>query len=261
MKPNYGTHPVALTRSTLSDPQPRSRWYHPKPLSRSLGFSLLLFGNIVVTNLPKTPAFAATPCISMSRGSQGESVTALQQTLNNNSFDAGPADGQFGELTEIALKGFQRSNNLDPDGVVGTATCTALIRANGSQLIAAAPATNTSTTFSSSGASATSSGASATATSNNQTQTAQQPRSSTPPASPSPALPPPSDVRPYQVVVPIREGENTLDIARLELPRAATDTGRLGDYVYAGSYSNRYEAEGWSNKLKARGLDARVVKR
>ncbi|AFY39765.1 Peptidoglycan-binding domain 1 protein [[Leptolyngbya] sp. PCC 7376] len=257
MKPNYGNNSAALNPVTRRNKTYLSCWYHPKLFSRVLSLCLVLFGNVIVTNIPISPVFAATACTTMSRGSQGDNVKALQQTLTNNGFDAGPADGQFGELTEIALKSFQRTNNLDPDGMVGPATCTALIRLNNSELIAAAPTPTTSPQPAPSG------GVTATAS--------PVPTPATPPPSnvspspapvaqqPSPA--PSSSSKPYQVVIPVRDNENTLGSVRSIVSGAKQDRTRLGTFVNAGNYSNRYEAESLSNALKARGFDARVVRR
>jgi putative chitinase len=49
-------------------------------------------------------------------GSKGEDVKKLQQRLNLT------ADGDFGKLTESAVKGFQSANSLTVDGVVGDKT-------------------------------------------------------------------------------------------------------------------------------------------
>ena len=56
------------------------------------------------------------------RGSQGPVVTELQKRLAALGFNPGSADGIFGALTEGAVKTFQRSRGLPPDGIVGSQT-------------------------------------------------------------------------------------------------------------------------------------------
>jgi hypothetical protein len=58
--------------------------------------------------------------------SMGDSVEQLQVTLKELGFDPGPADGDFGPLTQAAVVAFQTANGLDPDGVVGPITAGAL---------------------------------------------------------------------------------------------------------------------------------------
>ena len=55
------------------------------------------------------------------RGASGEGVRELQQELNRRGFRL-EEDGQFGPLTEAAVRQFQRSNNAQVDGVVGPET-------------------------------------------------------------------------------------------------------------------------------------------
>ena len=59
-------------------------------------------------------------------GSPGDAVRVLQQALAQLGFDPGPADGEFGPRTETAVKAFQRSRNLEPDGLVGPETAQAI---------------------------------------------------------------------------------------------------------------------------------------
>jgi N-acetylmuramoyl-L-alanine amidase len=56
----------------------------------------------------------------------GDDIVDLQQRLQ--SFGAGPVDGMFGEMTEAALRQFQRSVGLPPDGTCGPATFKALAK-------------------------------------------------------------------------------------------------------------------------------------
>lgn len=60
-------------------------------------------------------------------GDQGADVAAIQAQLNSLGFNAGSADGDFGELTASAVKAFQAARGLEADGVVGAQTYRALM--------------------------------------------------------------------------------------------------------------------------------------
>ncbi|AIL61675.1 peptidoglycan-binding protein [Pseudomonas alkylphenolica] len=59
-------------------------------------------------------------------GAKGKAVTALQTALAAKGFDPGKIDGEFGPLTEQALRQFQRINELTVDGIAGPVSWTAL---------------------------------------------------------------------------------------------------------------------------------------
>ena len=63
---------------------------------------------------------------TLRRGDRGSAVVALQKALVAIGYDPGTADGVFGANTEAAVLDFQRSNNLQPDGVVGKETARTL---------------------------------------------------------------------------------------------------------------------------------------
>lgn len=65
-------------------------------------------------------------CPLLSQGSRGAYVRELQNLLRDKGFDPGPIDGIFGTRTRSAVIAFQRSRNLNPDGIVGVRTWTAL---------------------------------------------------------------------------------------------------------------------------------------
>ena len=75
--------------------------------------------------LPYVESYPGTP---LRLGSRDYEVRLIQQRLNRigRNFPAipkiNPVDGVFGEQTENAVKAFQRVFNLNPDGVVGSAT-------------------------------------------------------------------------------------------------------------------------------------------
>jgi localization factor PodJL len=47
-----------------------------------------------------------------------KAIRNIQAILNNNGFDAGQPDGQMGAKTVSALKSFQKSVGIEPDGKV-----------------------------------------------------------------------------------------------------------------------------------------------
>lgn len=60
------------------------------------------------------------------RGSRGAAVREIQTKLKANFVPFLVVDGIFGRATETALRGFQESKNLTPDGVCGPLTWAAL---------------------------------------------------------------------------------------------------------------------------------------
>lgn len=63
---------------------------------------------------------------TLKRGSEGPEVLAWQMFLNLNGFFCGKEDGIFGKNTESAVKDFQFSKGLDPDGIIGPLTWKAI---------------------------------------------------------------------------------------------------------------------------------------
>lgn len=77
-----------------------------------------------------TAAPRSTISHPLSRGSAGSDVKALQQRLSELSFRPGPADGQFGDLTRMAVWAYQKLvmgvPYDEPDGIVTPAMWLAL---------------------------------------------------------------------------------------------------------------------------------------
>lgn len=74
-----------------------------------------------------TPAPATWhPPATQKYGSVGDLVRQIQVALKAYGFDPGPADGHYGPRTLAAVKAFQRSRHLTPDGIVGPLTWKAL---------------------------------------------------------------------------------------------------------------------------------------
>ena len=59
-------------------------------------------------------------------GSTGEEVKKIQTKLKNWGYYNGSVDGVFGWQTTNAVKSFQRTNGLTPDGIAGTQTLNAM---------------------------------------------------------------------------------------------------------------------------------------
>mgnify|MGYP002522427639 CR=1 FL=1 len=65
---------------------------------------------------------------TLKRGSKGEYVSLLQTMLANEGYSLGSCgvDGDFGQMTERAVRAFQSDAGLEPDGIVGSRTWGAL---------------------------------------------------------------------------------------------------------------------------------------
>ncbi|MFO0598281.1 MAG: peptidoglycan-binding protein [Myxococcaceae bacterium] len=61
-------------------------------------------------------------------GSSGAEVTELQQLLARAGVPTGPIDGDFGPMTQAAVRRFQQSRGLQVDGIAGAQTLNALRR-------------------------------------------------------------------------------------------------------------------------------------
>ena len=64
---------------------------------------------------------------TLSKGSTGASVKALQILLNGKGFNCGAADGAFGAKTLAALKKYQAAAGLEADGYCGALTWAAIL--------------------------------------------------------------------------------------------------------------------------------------
>jgi peptidoglycan hydrolase-like protein with peptidoglycan-binding domain len=74
---------------------------------------------------------------------------------------------------------------------------------------------------------------------------------------PKPNIPNPTATNRYVVVVPMFSNDTLNRIQQL-VPRAIPGTSQLGNYVNAGAFSQRGDAESLSKQLRDRGFDARV---
>lgn len=79
-------------------------------------------------------------------GDSGESIQKVQEMLKKLGYlSAANATGYFGEITENAVKLFQRTNNLSVDGQVGAQTMAMLTSGDAKKAPANAPRQNTTT--------------------------------------------------------------------------------------------------------------------
>jgi peptidoglycan hydrolase-like protein with peptidoglycan-binding domain len=62
----------------------------------------------------------------LERGEQGEEVTELQIQLRDLRYYTGPIDGDYGSLTEDAVRRFQEAQGLAVDGIAGPTTRSAI---------------------------------------------------------------------------------------------------------------------------------------
>lgn len=95
-----------------------------------------------VTSPPATPTPAPTPYVSpaptqvpteapvsystLSKGSMGDDVRALQQALKDLGYLTGAVDGDFGNKTKKAVEAFQKDMGIKADGIAGRQTLTLL---------------------------------------------------------------------------------------------------------------------------------------
>ena len=78
---------------------------------------------------------------TLRNGDEGEDVKELQRLLLQMDYDLGKwgADGDFGDMTEMAVREFQQVSGLEADGIVGEKTVAALL-ADGNDAVPENPA-------------------------------------------------------------------------------------------------------------------------
>lgn len=167
-------------------------------------------------------------------GDRGENVRLVQERLSQMGFSNTNPDGFFNDYTRQSVIAFQQSSRLNSTGNVDWQTWQAL-------------------------------GLNSTTVSNS-TET----NGYLLPETNRYVLPPSNDYvvpvtngntlvanNPYRVIVPISSND-TLSKVQQYIPNAVTQQSNLGDYVNAGAFSDRTQAETLSKKLRSYGLDARV---
>ncbi|MEH2170055.1 MAG: peptidoglycan-binding protein [Nostoc sp.] len=167
-------------------------------------------------------------------GDRGENVRLVQERLVQLGYSNTNPDGLFNDYTRQSVIAFQQSSRINSTGNVDWQTWEAL-GLNGS-------------------------------TGGNSTPNNDYVLADTNPY----ALPPANDYvvpvtngntlvanNPYRVIIPISSND-TLTKVQQYIPNAVAEQSNLGDYVNAGAFSDRAQAERLSKKLRSLGLDARV---
>lgn len=167
-------------------------------------------------------------------GDRGENVRLVQERLAQLGFSNTNPDGLFNDYTRQSVIAFQQYSRINSSGNVDWQTWEAL-GLNGS-------------------------------TGGNYTQTNDYVLADTNRY----ALPPANDNvvpvtngntlvanNPYRVIIPISSND-TLSKVQQYIPNAVAEQSNLGDYVNAGAFSDRAQAETLTKKLRSLGLDARV---
>lgn len=120
------------THKAVSDAFKRGSHWDPGtgfPVERYLALVRAKLGAAAPADAPA--ALKASPPL-LRIGSEGWQVTRLQRLLRQHDLFPEPAkiDGDFGEITEAAVKAFQEFSDLEPDGIVGPLTWQALLAAD-----------------------------------------------------------------------------------------------------------------------------------
>jgi peptidoglycan hydrolase-like protein with peptidoglycan-binding domain len=97
-------------------------------LSKSKGNSA---GSLQGHKVRVAEAPSERPTSILREGSRGPEVRQMQRQLSILGFKPGPVDGIFGPITEAALKAFQKSRGLTPNGVFAQQSNTKIDRATG----------------------------------------------------------------------------------------------------------------------------------
>lgn len=79
-----------------------------------------VLGKPVKIFIPEASCKTETPTLKI--GDKNEYVLHWQKFLNQNGYWCGNEDGKFGDNTRNAVKAFQLSRGLNPDGIIGPAT-------------------------------------------------------------------------------------------------------------------------------------------
>lgn len=95
-------------------------------LAMMTALSTLAFTGVAAT-LPAAPAAAAAYLVQGMSGTEVSTLQSSLKTLGYYHYDA--ITGYFGSITTQAVKSFQAAYSLQADGIVGTATQTAISRA------------------------------------------------------------------------------------------------------------------------------------
>jgi len=117
-EPKPATPAKKNPQPTATKPKPRK----PKPAQKQAARTRTR--STSTSTRRKTPGiqYTAAGLPILRPGMRGSQVVKLQEKLSNLGFLKTGVDGDFGPLTEKAVKAFQKSKGLEADGVVGGAT-------------------------------------------------------------------------------------------------------------------------------------------
>ena len=179
----------------------------------------------------QVPAPIALSRNQLSLGETSTDVGYLQDGLRSAGYFNGNSTQYYGSITRQAVIDFQRSRGLNITGVADAMTLESLgLRPGAVAQIPKAPQPWNNGSFT---------------TTDSRTNVQSLP--------PRPASP---NFR-YVVVVP-KQSEKTLNQVRRVIRGAQSFSSGKGDYIAAGTYTNRTNAEKRSNYLRSAGFDARV---
>lgn len=200
------------------------------------------FGTLELAKLESRPTPIAKPIAQPSNtiislgeltpGTENSDVTRLQQRLKAAGYFQGNTTQYYGSVTEGAVRRFQSDRGFYPSGIADAQTLQALGLRPGTSVTSLPPTSYynpPSGPFNSSGF-----------TTNNRPYE----RPKTPNAR-------------YIVVIP-KENDDTLGRVRQLVGSAQAYASNKGDYIAAGTFARRSDAEKRSQNLRAYGLDARV---
>lgn len=179
--------------------------------------------------VPTAPSDTVISLGTLAPGAENSDVTRLQQRLKDSGYFYGQTTAYYGSKTESSVSSFQRDRGLSITGVADAQTLQALGLRSGS--VSSLPPAFTP--FNTQGFTSGST---------------RQRRFSERPATPNSR---------YLVVIP-KQNSQTLGQVRQLIANAQTYSSSKGDYIAAGSFMNRSDAEKRSQNLRAYGLDARV---
>lgn len=74
------------------------------------------------------PETTAVSLPILKRGMRGPAIVQLQDRLRSLGYFSSSSDGVFGDITQTAVKAVQQKFNIEPDGIVGAATWSILLR-------------------------------------------------------------------------------------------------------------------------------------
>jgi peptidoglycan hydrolase-like protein with peptidoglycan-binding domain len=234
------------------------------------------------TPTPTTPTTPYNPPAYgqvLKNGDVGDAVRRIQERLRSLGFYQGEPDGYFGSETERAVRAFQRSRGIAEDGVVGEQVYRALEgrtppvttpddrpipRGGLSYGDRGEQVRELQRRLNASGYSVTVDGEYGDETATAVRRFQQQrglPASGVADSRTLEELGVVGAVtvkNRYAVIVPKQDATTLPQVQRL-FPQAQLKIDRRGDYVRAGAYATPEQADYWTNRLRSRGLDARVI--